>query len=384
LTLDDFFTGDCDGLDYDALHAAFPWVRAMADTPQDPRYHGEGDVWTHTRMVCDALVADREWQALDRPTRRLLLTAALLHDAGKPAVTFTDPTGRIRSPEHALRGESIARRLLWQQDEPFSFREAVAALVRHHMQPRYLMERPDPRRRTFAISHTARCDHLAMLARADTRGRLAPDSTTALGQVAAFTEFCRIHDCLVQPRSFASDHARFTYFQGIHSDPDLDPPPPDGALMTIMSGLPGSGKDSWIAAHGGSAPVVSLDDIRIELGVDPADRDQQPVVRTARERAVQLLRRGQDFIWNATTLSRRHRRALLELAAPFDARIRIVLVDAPLSMLFRRNSSRAGAAVVPDDVIWRMTGIWEPPDCTEAHELVPVLHDTGDGARKAS
>ena len=51
--------------------------------------------------------------------------SALLHDAGKPQVTFTDADGRIRSPEHALRGETIARRVLWQLEEPFAFREHV-------------------------------------------------------------------------------------------------------------------------------------------------------------------------------------------------------------------------------------------------------------------
>jgi hypothetical protein len=35
--------------------AAFqgPWVEAMAGCMQDPLHHGEGDVWTHTRMVCE-------------------------------------------------------------------------------------------------------------------------------------------------------------------------------------------------------------------------------------------------------------------------------------------------------------------------------------------
>jgi hypothetical protein len=121
--LDDFFRGEYDGFDYDALFEAFDWVRAMAETPQEPRFHGEGDVWVHTRMVCEALSADEQWTRLSAAERRLLLTAGLLHDAGKPEVTYTDENGRIRSPDHSRRGEVLARRLLWQLEEPFPFRE---------------------------------------------------------------------------------------------------------------------------------------------------------------------------------------------------------------------------------------------------------------------
>jgi predicted kinase len=381
--VDDFFTGDFDGLDYDALHSGLAWVRAMAGTPQDARYHAEGDVWTHTRMVCDALVRDAEWPALDAGERRVMLTAALLHDAGKPEVTFTDANGRIRSPEHALRGETLARRVLWEAEEPFAFREEVAALVRHHMQPRYLMEQRDPRRRTYAISHVVRCDRLAMLARADTRGRIAPDHETALRAIGRFVRFCRDHHCLTRPRSFSSDQTRFLYFRGVLDDPDALSLPPDGAAMIVMSGLPGSGKDTWIGRHAPELPVVSLDEIRLELGVAPADV-QQPVVQLARERATRLLQQRESFVWNATTLSRQHRRSLLDMAAPFDPHVHAVYLEAPPSLLLPRNRARSGSAAVPDDVIRRMSRIWQPPDCTEVHALTRVLHPADTGARMAS
>lgn len=383
MRLDDFFNRSCDALDYDALYQAFDWVRAMAATPQEPRFHGEGDVWTHTRMVCDAMARDPDWPALPTPERRTLLTAGLLHDAGKPEVTFTDDAGRIRSPDHARRGEVIARRLLWQLEEPYEFREQVATLVRQHMQPRYLPEQRDPRRRAFAVSQTIRCDHLALLARADTRGRIARDYDHALARIDGFVEFCARHRCLREPRRFASDQARFLFFQGALDDPDAEVAPPAGPNLVVMSGLPGSGKDSWLRHNARDRTVVSLDEIRAEIGVDPT-APQEPVVSLARQRAVRLLASGQDLVWNATALGKHHRAALLRMARPFDPRISIVYVEAPPSLLFPRNRARTGGAVVPDDVIWRMTGIWQPPDATEAHDLRRVLHDAGESALKAS
>jgi predicted kinase len=44
--------------------------------------------------------------------------------------------------------------------------------------------------------------------------------------------------------------------------------------------LPGSGKDTWLATNAGDAPVISLDDLRAELDIDPAG--QGPVIAAAR------------------------------------------------------------------------------------------------------
>src|ERR1035437_6573302 len=94
---------------------AQPWVRAMAACQQDAQWHAEGDVWTHTRMVCAELELERlaDWPSLDRASQLKLLFTALFHDGGKPATTVLDPdTGRTRSPKHAIVGAEIARRVL--------------------------------------------------------------------------------------------------------------------------------------------------------------------------------------------------------------------------------------------------------------------------------
>ncbi len=66
---------------------AQPWARAMAACQQDAQWHAEGEVWTHTRMVCAELERLANWPLLDRATQLKLLFTALFHDAGKPATT---------------------------------------------------------------------------------------------------------------------------------------------------------------------------------------------------------------------------------------------------------------------------------------------------------
>ncbi len=70
----------------------------MAACAQDPQWHTEGDVWTHTGMVCAELEQAEEWPLLARCSQSKLLFTGLFHDAGKPPTTALDPeTGRIRN-----------------------------------------------------------------------------------------------------------------------------------------------------------------------------------------------------------------------------------------------------------------------------------------------
>src|SRR5262249_41360066 len=131
----------------------------------------------------------------------------------------------------------------------------------------------------------------------------------------------------------------------------------------MMSGLPGAGKDTWIARHAPDLPVISLDAIRRELKVTPAD-DQGAVAALAKSRARELLRHQQSLIWNATNITRALRSALIELFAAYHARIHIIYVDAPWDAILRRNQERE--AGVPEPVIARMLRKLEVPDLTEA------------------
>ena len=75
---------------------AQPWCRAMAECVQDAEWHSEGDVWTHTQMVCRQLENLDEWPALAAHERTVLILTALLHDVAKPLTSQVDPeTGRV-------------------------------------------------------------------------------------------------------------------------------------------------------------------------------------------------------------------------------------------------------------------------------------------------
>jgi len=106
-----------------------PEVAALHGTAQPPRFHPEGDVWTHTGLMLDELPAPRD---------AALAWSVLLHDVGKPVTYLEEPDPdaggmRIRFPCHAPVGAEMAERILQRLRQPTALTETVKAVVLGHM-----------------------------------------------------------------------------------------------------------------------------------------------------------------------------------------------------------------------------------------------------------
>ena len=151
----------------------FPELAALVDCPQEPEWHPEGDVWTHTLLVIDE--ARRRIDDLPRPRRLAVMLGAVCHDFGKPATTaYVD--GRIRSLNHEEMGVPPAAafldRLNVHSFDGYDVRGQVLGLVAHHLKPG--MWRAAPKVGDGAFRRLARkvdLELLARLAQADCRGR---------------------------------------------------------------------------------------------------------------------------------------------------------------------------------------------------------------------
>lgn len=114
----------------------FPELAALRGTPQEPEWHPEGDVFTHTGHCCDALVKLPQWQAADEASRIAWMLAVLAHDFGKPAVTheaLRDGRMRIVSPGHEQGGVEPALKFLERIHAPHAIRDRVPPLVANHL-----------------------------------------------------------------------------------------------------------------------------------------------------------------------------------------------------------------------------------------------------------
>jgi tRNA nucleotidyltransferase (CCA-adding enzyme) len=156
--------------------AHFPELAALRGTPQDPEWHPEGDVFTHTGYCLDALAASPAWREADAPRRERLMFAVLAHDFGKPATTaLADKKGRQRwvSPGHEAAGGEPAVRFLRRLGAPLRLDEPVRTLVVNHLAHFSGQEELSATavRRLARRLEPATIEELATVMRADADGR---------------------------------------------------------------------------------------------------------------------------------------------------------------------------------------------------------------------
>jgi poly(A) polymerase len=105
------------------LNEVLPEIARMKGVAQPPRYHPEGDVWTHTLMLLEQL---------EPGCSMTLAWGALLHDVGKPP-TFRVAPERIRFDRHVevgvAMGADICRRFRFSNDET----RQILAFIENHM-----------------------------------------------------------------------------------------------------------------------------------------------------------------------------------------------------------------------------------------------------------
>lgn len=171
------------GLDFGMRVGAFavlhPELVELDDTPQEPEWHPEGNVWVHTMWVVDEAAKIARREALDDAQALVVLLGALCHDIGKPTVTCT-MDGRIRSPGHEEAGEAPTRRFLKALYVQSDTIDRIVGIVKDHMKPyRYWLSetaKGEPIgdgaiRRLAARIAPATLRELVMVTEADYKGR---------------------------------------------------------------------------------------------------------------------------------------------------------------------------------------------------------------------
>ncbi|OFW04255.1 MAG: hypothetical protein A3I61_09745 [Acidobacteria bacterium RIFCSPLOWO2_02_FULL_68_18] len=169
-------------LDLGVVDALLPELRPLVGCEQEPDWHPEGDVWTHTLMVVD--IARRLNADLDRPRLIAVMLGAVCHDLGKPATTAVID-GRIRSMNHEEAGVAptigLLDRLNIHTIDGFDVRTQVLGLVAHHLKPGMLYKAPQVGDGAFRrLAQKVDLELLARFARADCLGRTGEFDCSAM------------------------------------------------------------------------------------------------------------------------------------------------------------------------------------------------------------
>jgi tRNA nucleotidyltransferase (CCA-adding enzyme) len=169
-------------LDLGVVDRLLPELRPLVGCPQEPEWHPEGDVWTHTLLVIDAARAASA--DLDRPRLIAVMLGALCHDLGKPATTAV-VDGRIRSLDHERAGVAPTVRLLDRLNlhtlDGLDVRAQVVGLVAHHLKPGAFYKGARAGDGAFRrLAQKVDLELLARLAKADCLGRTGAFDCSAM------------------------------------------------------------------------------------------------------------------------------------------------------------------------------------------------------------
>lgn len=165
------------------LSVWFPELEALIGVEQNPAFHPEGDVWTHTMQVLDeaALLRDRAQRPL------WFMLAALCHDFGKP-LTTERIDGALHAYGHEIQGLTPVTQFIRRLTSEKQLLEYVRNLSRLHMEPIGLLrQRAGVKAVMRMLDQAAEPDDLLLLVRADCLGCCAARESRAAAE-AAFSE----------------------------------------------------------------------------------------------------------------------------------------------------------------------------------------------------
>lgn len=307
-------------------------------------YHIEGDVWTHTMMVCK--------QAENMPY--VVQLAALLHDIGKPSTrSINCKNGRVSFYNH----------------------DAVSAFMSLE-----ILKRPELNLDTVDIAHI-----FNLIALHTQVFKLSSE------QIAKLQDRRLVHDFI---KLGQADHSGRFYSQGEVQIPHYDSIPFEKNKVTrynkkviILCGLPGSGKSTWIKKFAYQNDptlyhVVSRDECLMDLAYQhyqAKDFTYNEAWKTIDQRKVDKLlklRFKEANIFNTTIIDMTHmskksrKRSLSHFGPEYKKKCVVFLTDLPTNYL--RNSQRDGK-IIDERVIKRMMNSFYPPTLEEFDEIEYVI-----------
>ena len=151
------------------LREFFPEIEQMAEIPQNPKFHPEGDVFEHTMLVLDEAAKLRgraEWPLG-------LMTSALWHDVGKCVATEVQEDGRITAYGHEVKGLDLCETAMRRVTNHEKLIEYVRNMSMLHMRPNMLCDANSRKRKTREMFDLSLCPNdLILLSRADASGKL--------------------------------------------------------------------------------------------------------------------------------------------------------------------------------------------------------------------
>ena len=128
------------------------------------------------------------------------------------------------------------------------------------------------------------------------------------------------------------------------------------STLTLLVGMPASGKTTFVSSLCPGQHVINLDEIRKEHFNVRFDQDlEDQVFEIALNQARSILESSEkSVVIDETNLIPERRRQFIELAQELDIEVRAILFDPPIQECFMRNQKRRKDKKVPHHAMSRM------------------------------
>lgn len=329
-------------------------LNALKGVKQSEKWHKEGDAYIHTmlclehafRILSEEFIKENRFTLRDC---RILVMAVLFHDLGKATKTeFSN--GDWHSYGHEIDGEKIARKILW--DEEFTARESVCSLIRFHMERCGIMRGGDIANKIMKLSWLVNLKKLLFVGMCDIFGSIQNDEHGIERDIRCINimgGFAKSLNCLDKPFVFDDDNFMVSASEIERSEitcshifdgtfPFKDKTQSPKPVMTIMVGLSGAGKDTYISDRlsDGSTVVLCRDNIRAEIGLCGVNEkivgtplQEKKVTEIFNARLNEALIHGVDVVINNINLKKKYRSEYIRVAKNNGYDVKCVYVEAP-------------------------------------------------------
>lgn len=145
--------------------------------------------------------------------------------------------------------------------------------------------------------------------------------------------------------------------------------------LWLTSGVPASGKTTFIKENLPDTPHISRDEIRFKMLGDNEDyfSHENEVFNEFVKEIQEALDNENACVADATHLDERSRNKLLDKLNLEEVEIIILSFKVPLGTLLERNENRTGRAYVPKSVIRRMYHQLKPATYNEKYKYKDIV-----------
>lgn len=350
-----------------------PEFQRLKTCEQNPVWHSEGTAWEHTvacvECACEAVKGKNYTDGLY--IERLFILTVLFHDIGK-GVTTTFSKNAWHAYGHEIEGARIARRILW--DEGFEERENICDAIKHHMDVLNVFKHKDALNSIIKLTNVRDFRLLMLLKRCDILGSKPLDTKVTEDSLKIWDRVYEIgieFNELFPYHKEACDYLKKLVFK---QKVTLDEP----QHITVMVGLPGAGKDTYIAKNLPNAINLSRDIIRYEMGFCKegekkllSGEQEALVTKEFNKRLIEAVENKQEVVINNINLKRKYRDSYKELLKDYNIAWDYVYIEAP--SLATNISRRDGQ--IDANVFVTLIDSFDFPDADEYNSLTVKIND---------